>query len=74
VSSNAHSGLTPFERGRHALGSRMDVKAYAESVGRARQTVDNEARAARVAQTVPEVGHAAARPFCTDGRTLRGLC
>lgn len=41
----------------HALKSGMDVKAYAEKVGRARNTVGTEVRAARVAVTVPDIGH-----------------
>jgi ParB-like chromosome segregation protein Spo0J len=49
VTANAQGELTPIERGRHALGSSMDVKAYAESVGRAQSTVQQETRAARVA-------------------------
>jgi len=36
--------LTPIERGRHALRSKMDVKAYADSGGRARQSVQNEVK------------------------------
>ena len=58
ATSNAQSEWTALERGRHALRSGLDTKAYAESVGRARQTVDNEIRAARVAQAVPDIGHA----------------
>ncbi|TGD93711.1 hypothetical protein [Methylobacterium nonmethylotrophicum] len=41
----------------HALRSGMDVKAYAESVGRARTSVSNEVLAARVADVVTNVGH-----------------
>jgi hypothetical protein len=44
-----------IERGRHALHSGMDVKAYAESVGRERATVHDEVYAAKVAEVVPDV-------------------
>jgi hypothetical protein len=57
VTANAQSELTPIERGRHALGSAMDVKAYAASVGRAHTTVHREVCAARVAESAdPNVG------------------
>lgn len=46
---NTHGELTPLERGMHALKSGMSVRAYAERVGRAHKSVDNEVRAARVA-------------------------
>ncbi|MGO9420289.1 hypothetical protein [Roseiarcus sp.] len=49
VTANAQSELTPIERGRHALRSKMDVKACAASVGRAHATVNREVMAARVA-------------------------
>lgn len=45
---NTHGELTPIERGMHALKSGMSVRAYAEKVGRAHKTVDDEVRAARV--------------------------
>jgi uncharacterized protein YbjT (DUF2867 family) len=35
----------------------MDVKAYAESVGRARSTVHSEVYAAEVAEAVPDIGN-----------------
>jgi ParB-like chromosome segregation protein Spo0J len=57
VTSNSQGELTALERGMHALRSEMDVKAYAASVSRPRQTVDNEVRAARVATAVPDIGH-----------------
>ena len=56
VRCNAQTELTALERGLHALNRGKDVKAYAESVGRARQSVSNEVLAARVAQAVPHVG------------------
>ncbi|UHC14453.1 hypothetical protein LRS73_18060 [Methylobacterium currus] len=57
VRANAQGELTALERGMHALWSGMDMKAYAESVGRPRKTVSNEVLAARVAETVARVGH-----------------
>jgi ParB-like chromosome segregation protein Spo0J len=63
VTANAQSELTPIERGRHALGSDMDVKAYAESVGRARTSVQKEVYAAKVAEGVPDIGHAISGSF-----------
>jgi hypothetical protein len=39
LTSNAQSELTALERGMHALNSGMDIKAYAESVGRKRESV-----------------------------------
>jgi ParB/RepB/Spo0J family partition protein len=57
VKSNAQGELTALERGLHALHSGMDVKAYAESVGRARKTVSDEVLAARVAEAVAHVRH-----------------
>jgi ParB-like chromosome segregation protein Spo0J len=55
VLANSQSELLPLERGLHALRSGLDVKAYAETVGRARTTVHQEVYAARVAQSVPHV-------------------
>jgi hypothetical protein len=52
----AQGELTPLERGFHALRSGMDVKAYAERVGRKRETVRNEVYAAEVC-SVAHVGH-----------------
>jgi hypothetical protein len=49
--------LTALERGLHALHSSMDVKAYAGSVGRARTTVQDEVKAARVASSVTDIRH-----------------
>lgn len=65
VTSNAQSELTPLERGMHALRSGMDVKAYAESVGRAKQrrNVHNEVMAARVAKFVEDVFHDLSKYF-----------
>jgi ParB/RepB/Spo0J family partition protein len=57
VLNNTHGELTALERGMHALHSGMDVKAYAESVGRARTSVHNEVYAAKVADTVPHMGN-----------------
>lgn len=56
VRSNSQSELTPLERGMHALHSGMDVRGYAESVGRAKSSVSNEMLAARVAVSCPHVG------------------
>jgi hypothetical protein len=55
VRANAQSELTARERGMHALHSGMDVKAYAESVVRARTTVQDEVKAARVADAVTDI-------------------
>ncbi|MFO1073371.1 MAG: hypothetical protein U1E17_12000, partial [Geminicoccaceae bacterium] len=49
--------LSALERGTHALHSGMDVKAYAEAVGRANTSVHREVCAARVAATVPHMGN-----------------
>jgi ParB-like nuclease domain len=57
ATSNSQGELTALERGGHALHSGMEIKAYAESVGRARQTVDMEVQAARVADAVLHVQH-----------------
>lgn len=54
---NAQSELSPIERGMHALHSGMDVKAYAASVGRVRTTVQDEVKAARVAEAVTDIRH-----------------
>ncbi|HWY83107.1 MAG TPA: hypothetical protein VNY10_14475 [Roseiarcus sp.] len=42
---------------RSIAAQRHYVKAYAESVGRARTTVQNEVYAAEVEEAVPNVGH-----------------
>src|SRR5262249_52970570 len=55
VTSNDQSELSALERGLHALHSRMEVKAYAASVGRAHQTVYDEVYAAEVAEAVPHM-------------------
>ena len=39
----------------HAIGSGMQVKAYAANVGRKQQSVSDEVLAARVAKSVPDV-------------------
>lgn len=52
-----------LERGMHALGSGLDIKAYAESAGRRRQRVSNEVLAARVADAVTNVGHELTNQF-----------
>jgi hypothetical protein len=41
VRSNAQFELTALERGLHAVHSGLGVKAYAESVGRARTSVQD---------------------------------
>jgi|GEM_PF-902990 len=53
---NTHGELTPLERGMHALKSGMSVRGYAERVGRAHKSVDNEVRAARVTASCAHVG------------------
>jgi protein gp37 len=55
ASSNTQDALSPLERGLHALGSGMDVKTYAASVGRARSTVHQEVYGAQVAASVPHM-------------------
>lgn len=57
VRANAQGELTALERGMHALHSGMDVKAYAESVGRARTTIQDEVKAARVTDAVTHMRH-----------------
>jgi ParB-like chromosome segregation protein Spo0J len=57
VLANSQSELLPLERGMHALKSGLDVKAYAASVERPRQTVSVEVCAARVASAVPHMWH-----------------
>ena len=47
----------------HALHSGMDVKAYAESVGRARTTISSEVRGAAVADLVTDIGHDLSKHF-----------
>ena len=56
--SNTQGELSALERGMHALRrpDGMDVKAYAESVGKPRESVRNEVYAAEVA-SVAHVGH-----------------
>src|SRR4051794_39721092 len=63
VMSNAQSELTALERGLHALHSGKDVKAYAESVGRAQRTVYNETQAAKVFQAVADIGNDLTKVF-----------
>ena len=55
ATSNAQGELSALERGMHALRSGMEVKAYAESVGRKRTTVHDEVYAAEVAEAVPHM-------------------
>src|SRR5690349_6558947 len=45
------------------LHSGMDVKTYAASAGRPRQTVSNEVLAARVSSSVPDIGHDLSKLF-----------
>jgi hypothetical protein len=76
VRSKAQSELTGLERGRHALhnpayrrkiklpdgteGDEVDIRAYANNVGRIENTVGNEVKAARVtAEAVIDVGDTA---------------
>jgi hypothetical protein len=54
---NAQGELHPLERGRHALGSGMDGKAYAANVGRPQPSVAREISAATVAEAVTDIGY-----------------
>jgi hypothetical protein len=49
VLANSQSELSPLERGRHALKSGLDTKAYAEAVHEDRLKVQRRVMAARVA-------------------------
>jgi hypothetical protein len=62
--------MLALERGLHALNSGMDVKAYAESVGRARTSVQNEVAAARVANAVTHVGHDLSDPVSPSAASI----
>jgi ParB/RepB/Spo0J family partition protein len=57
LTSNAQGELSALERGLHALKSGMNIKAYAKSVLRKRNTVQDEVSAAKVAQAVPDIRH-----------------
>ena len=50
--------LHPLEEGKHAAESGMDLKAYAQAAGKARQTLQHKVYAYRVLASVPHVGHA----------------
>jgi hypothetical protein len=63
ATSNAQGELSALERGLHALRSGMDVRAYADSVGRKRATVQNEISAARVVEACPDIGTEATEHF-----------
>lgn len=54
--NNTHGELTSLERGMHALRSGMGLRAYADKVGRAHRSVDNEIRSARVWNECSHVG------------------
>ena len=58
VLANTQGELHPLEEGKHAAESGLDLKSYAEAVGRARTSVSNEVLAARVASVVTNIGHA----------------
>lgn len=63
ATSNAQGELSALERGLHALRSGMDVRAYAKACGRKENTVGNGAKAARVAETVTDIGDEVSRHF-----------
>jgi hypothetical protein len=67
VRSNNQGELTPLERGMHALRSAMDVKAYAQRVGRARTSVQDEIEAARVVSSVTHMRHGDLAPSPSAG-------
>jgi hypothetical protein len=52
---NTQGELTALERGLHALHSSMDIRSYAESIGRKRSVVGNELCAAKVAEACPDI-------------------
>lgn len=58
VLCNTQSELHPLEEGKHAAESGMDLKAYAEAAGKARQSLQHKVYAWRVLSSVPHVGHA----------------
>lgn len=57
VLENTQSELHPLEEGKHAAASGMDLKAYAEKVGKARTTLSDKVKAFRVL-SVTHVRHA----------------
>ena len=61
VLCNTQSELHALEEGKHAAESGMDLKAYAERAGQARQSLQHKVYGWRVLATVPHMGHDAAR-------------
>lgn len=57
VLANTQGELHPLEEGLHALGSGLDVKAYAAAIGKARTTLQDRVKAARVFQAVTDIRH-----------------
>lgn len=55
--ANTQGKLHPLEEGLHALGSGLDVKAYAAAIGKARTTLQDRVKAARVFQAVTDIRH-----------------
>lgn len=53
--NNAQGELHPLEEGMHALGSGMDVRTYAEKVGKAKSSMGDRISAASVAQACPDI-------------------
>lgn len=61
--NNAQGELSPIERGMHALHSGMAGKTYAGSIGRPQPSIAREISAARVAESVTDVGYDIADKF-----------
>lgn len=53
--NNVQGELHPLEEGMHALGSGMDVRTYAEKVGKAKSGIGDRISAASVAQACPDI-------------------
>ena len=53
--------LSPLEEGKHAAESGMDLKAYAEMAGKARETLSKKVMGWRVLASVVHVDHNTAR-------------
>jgi hypothetical protein len=63
ATSNAQSELSALEHGLHALRSGMDVRAYAENIGRKFTAVQRDIQAARVAAACTDIGTNTAEHF-----------
>lgn len=55
VLANAQGELHPLEEGKHALGSGMKVREYADRVGKAKSNIDDRRRAAEVSEACPDI-------------------